>query len=77
MSVKKLDSAVFDASGGMVTVIAEVRRHFRELAFRTVIPRNVRLAEAPSHGEPVIRYDPASSGAAAYTEAAREVAARG
>jgi len=58
-------------------VIAEVRRHFGELAFRTVIPRNVRLAEAPSHGEPVIRYDPASSGAAAYTEAAREVAIRG
>lgn len=58
-------------------VIAEVRRHFGELAFRTIIPRNVRLAEAPSHGEPVIRYDPASSGAAAYTEAAREVAERG
>ena len=58
-------------------VIAEVRRHFGELAFRTVIPRNIRLAEAPSHGEPVIRYDPASSGAAAYTEAAKEVAERG
>ena len=58
-------------------VIAEVRRHFGELAFRTVIPRNVRLAEAPSHGEPVIRYDPASSGAAAYAQVAREVAARG
>ena len=58
-------------------VIAEVRRHFGELAFHTVIPRNVRLAEAPSHGEPVIRYDPTSSGAGAYTDAAREVAARG
>jgi chromosome partitioning protein len=58
-------------------VIDEVRRHFGELAFRTVIPRNVRLAEAPSHGEPVIRYDPASSGAAAYAEAAKEVIARG
>jgi chromosome partitioning protein len=58
-------------------VIAEVRRHFGELAFRTVIPRNVRLAEAPSHGEPVIRYDPTSSGAAAYAEAAREVVERG
>lgn len=58
-------------------VIQEVRRHFGELAFRTVIPRNIRLAEAPSHGEPVIRYDPSSSGAAAYTGAAREVAERG
>ena len=57
-------------------VIAEVRRHFGELAFMTVIPRNVRLAEAPSHGEPVIRYDPSSSGAAAYARAAREVAER-
>lgn len=58
-------------------VIAEVRRHFGELAFRTVIPRNIRLAEAPSHGQPVITYDPASSGAAAYIEAAKEVAERG
>ena len=58
-------------------VIAEVRRHFGELAFRTVIPRNIRLAEAPSHGRPVISYDPTSSGAAAYIDAAREVAERG
>ena len=57
-------------------VIAEVRRHFGHLAFDTVIPRNVRLAEAPSHGEPVIRYDPASSGAAAYAKAAQEVVDR-
>ena len=58
-------------------VISEVRRHFADLTFHTVIPRNVRLAEAPSHGLPVIRYDPASSGANAYVAAAREVAQRG
>jgi chromosome partitioning protein len=58
-------------------VVTEVRRHFPELAFRTVVPRNVRLAEAPSHGEPVIRYDPHCAGADAYFEAAKEVAARG
>ncbi len=58
-------------------VVGEVRRHFPELAFRTVVPRNVRLAEAPSHGEPVIRYDPHCAGADAYFEAAKEVAARG
>jgi len=58
-------------------VIGEVRRHFPELAFRTVIPRNVRLAEAPSYGQPVIRYDPHCAGADAYFEAAKEVAARG
>ena len=58
-------------------VITEVRRHFPQLAFRTVVPRNVRLAEAPSYGEPVIRYDPHCAGADAYFEAAKEVAARG
>lgn len=57
-------------------VIGEVRKHFGELAFRAVIPRNVRLAEAPSHGEPVIRYDAASSGAVAYSQVAREVLQR-
>jgi chromosome partitioning protein len=58
-------------------VIGEVRRHFPELAFRTVVPRNVRLAESPSHGEPVIRYDPHCAGADAYFDAAKELAARG
>ena len=58
-------------------VIGEVRKHFPELAFHTVVPRNVRLAEAPSYGEPVIRYDPHCAGADAYFEAAKEVAARG
>jgi chromosome partitioning protein len=58
-------------------VIGEVRRHFPDLAFRTVIPRNVRVSESPSHGEPVIRYDPHCAGADAYFEAAKEVARRG
>lgn len=58
-------------------VINEVRRHFPELVFNTVVPRNVRLAEAPSYGEPVIRYDPHCAGADAYFEVAKEVATRG
>ena len=58
-------------------VVAEVRRHFPELAFQTVIPRNVRLAEAPSFGEPAIRYDPYCAGSDAYFDAATEVAERG
>lgn len=58
-------------------VIREVRQHFGDLAFRTVIPRNVRLAEAPSHGAPVVHYDPVSSGAVAYAHVAREVVQRG
>ena len=55
----------------------EVRQHFPELVFDTVIPRNVRIGEAPSYGRPVIHHDPHSSGAEAYFELAKEVAARG
>jgi len=55
----------------------EIREHFPELVFETVIPRTVRLGEAPSHGLPVIHYDPHSAGAAAYFALAKEVAARG
>jgi chromosome partitioning protein len=55
----------------------EVREHFPELVFRTVIPRNVRVGEAPSYGLPVTHHDPLSSGAEAYFELAKEVAARG
>jgi len=53
-------------------VVHEVRKHFREKVFRTVIPRNVRLSEAPSHGKPVILHDIKSPGAAAYIAFARE-----
>jgi len=55
----------------------EVREHFPELVFRTVIPRNIRVGEAPSFGRPVIHHDPHSAGAGAYFELAKEVAARG
>jgi chromosome partitioning protein len=55
----------------------EVREHFPELVFDTVIPRNVRVSEAPSFGKPVIHHDPHCSGADAYFELAKEVAARG
>jgi chromosome partitioning protein len=55
----------------------EVREHFPELVFDTAIPRNVRVSEAPSFGKPVIHHDPHSTGADAYFEFAKEVAARG
>jgi chromosome partitioning protein len=55
----------------------EVREHFPGLVFSTVIPRNVRVGEAPSHGLPVTHHDPHSAGAEAYFELAKEVAARG
>jgi chromosome partitioning protein len=55
----------------------EIRSHFPELVFDTVIPRNVRVGEAPSFGKPVIHHDPHCAGADAYFELAKEVAARG
>ena len=55
----------------------EVREHFPDLVFDTVIPRNVRVGEAPSFGLPVTHHDPHSAGAAAYFELAKEVAALG
>ncbi|TMB84134.1 MAG: ParA family protein [Chloroflexi bacterium] len=58
-------------------VAAEVRKHLNGTVFDTVVPRSVRLAEAPSHGLPIALYDPASRGAAAYRQLAGEVGARG
>ncbi len=58
-------------------VEAEVREHFPALVFDTVIPRNVRIGEAPSFGRPVIHHDPHCAGSDAYFELAREVASRG
>jgi chromosome partitioning protein len=55
----------------------EIRGHFPDLVFDTVIPRNVRIGEAPSFGKPVIHHDPHSAGATAYFELAKEVASRG
>ena len=53
-------------------VAAEVRAHFRELAYETVIQRNIRLGEAPSHGKPIMLYDAGATGAANYLTLARE-----
>jgi chromosome partitioning protein len=55
----------------------EVREHFPALVFDTVIPRNIRIGEAPSYGVPVIHHDPHCAGSDAYFELAKEVAARG
>lgn len=58
-------------------VAAEVRRHLDGTVYETVVPRSVRLSEAPSHGMPIALYDPSSRGALAYGRLALEVAARG
>jgi chromosome partitioning protein len=57
-------------------VLAEVRAHFGERVFQTVIPRNVRLSEAPSHGKPILLYDVRSRGAIAYLRLAEELLRR-
>lgn len=58
-------------------VIDEVKRYFRDRVYRSIIPRNVRLSEAPSHGKPVILYDAKSRGSEIYLEFAREVIKNG
>lgn len=58
-------------------VIEDVKKFFRDKVYKTIIPRNVRLSEAPSHGRPIIHYDPKSRGAESYMELAKEVIARG
>lgn len=57
-------------------VVEEVARHFPELIFHSVIPRSVRIAEAPSYGEPLVSFDPKSRGALAYEELTKELLAR-
>lgn len=65
---------MFDGRTNFCTQVAqEVRRHFPGKVYATVIPRNIRLAEAPSHGIPVIAYDRSSRGAAAYRAMAAEI----
>ena len=58
-------------------VIAEVRTHFKDKVFETQVPRSIRLAEAPSFGQPVILYDIRSKGAEAYLQLARELMSHG
>lgn len=66
---------MFDGRTNFATQVAqEVRRHFPGKVFASVVPRNIRLAEAPSHGLPVTVYDRSSRGAAAYRDMAAEIA---
>lgn len=65
---------MFDARTNLsIQVVDEVKNYFGDKVFRTIIPRNVRLSEAPSHGKPVITYDSRSRGAILYQELAQEV----
>lgn len=69
---------MFDARTNLgIQVIEEVKKYFQEKVYKTIIPRNVRLSEAPSHGEPIIIYDPKSRGAEVYLDLAKEVIRNG
>jgi chromosome partitioning protein len=86
-SVQNLQNPALQIEGMLLTmydsrlrlsnqVVDEVRQHFQQLVFDTVIARNVRLSEAPSFGEPIMVYDAASTGAENYLNLARELLAR-
>ncbi len=65
---------MFDARTNLgIQVIEEVKIYFQEKVYQAIIPRNVRLGEAPSHGKPITVYDPRSKGAEVYLELAKEV----
>ncbi|MFD2045638.1 ParA family protein [Ornithinibacillus salinisoli] len=69
---------MFDARTNLgIQVIEEVKKYFQDKVYNSIIPRNVRLGEAPSHGEPIITYDPKSKGAEVYLELAKEVMRNG
>ena len=77
LSVEGILLTMFDGRTNLCAqVVQEVRTHFREEAFETMIPRNVRLSEAPSYGLPIHLYDARCSGAKAYQELAQELLAR-
>ena len=68
---------MYDGRTRLASQVAdEVRQHFGDVVLGSVIPRSVRVSEAPSYGQSVMTYDPGSSGALAYLEAAREIAFR-
>lgn len=60
-----------------IQVIDEVKKYFQDRVYHSIIPRNIRLSEAPSHGKPIIIYDPKSRGAEVYLDFAKEVIANG
>ncbi|TYO96425.1 ParA family protein [Desulfallas thermosapovorans] len=72
--IKGVVLTMFDGRTNLsIQVVDEVKKYFKDKVFRSIIPRNVRLSEAPSHGKPVMLYDRRSRGAELYQELAREV----
>ncbi len=74
MQIEGVLLTMFDARTNLaIQVVEEVKAYFKDKVYRTIIPRNIRLSEAPSHGKPIILYDPKSRGAEVYQELAKEV----
>jgi chromosome partitioning protein len=68
---------MFDSKTNLsIEVIEEIQSYFKEKVYTTIIPRLIRLAEAPSHGKPISAYDPKSKGSIAYMNLAKEVIER-
>jgi len=77
LEIEGLLRTMFDGRNNLSSAVSDqLIEHFGERVYRTLIPRNVRVAEAPSHGLPVIRYDPSSRGALAYLGLAGEILRR-
>lgn len=77
LKVKGIVLTMFDARNSLSGLVAdEIKKHFKEAVFQVVVPRNVKLAEAPSYGKPIILYDIRSRGAESYFELAKEVLMR-
>ncbi len=77
LKVEGILMTMFDARTNLsLQVVEEVRKHFQREVYSTIIPRNVRLSEAPSFGQPIMIYDPKSRGSEVYQDLAREVMQR-
>lgn len=77
LKIEGIVLTMFDARTNLsIQVVDEVKKHFASQMYKTIIPRNVRLSEAPSFGKPVLIYDPRSKGAEVYRELAKEVLER-
>ena len=74
LEVEGVVLTMFDSRVNLsLQVVEEVKKYFKDKVYGSIIPRNIRLSEAPSYGLPIIMYDPRSRGAQAYMELAREV----
>ena len=74
-SVQRIHNTDLDIEGMLLTnqVVEEVKKHFADMVFDTIIQRNVKLSEAPSYGESIIKYDASSRGASNYLNLAQEL----